>query len=170
MNNKQLKEEFIKYFGEELWNQEESLSKLQQIEEHLSNLLNVERIPVIVEDIEEDSRYMIKENYIVISSKIIHDKIEATKSLVHEYKHYHQMCIVTNNIPHKLYDLWKENLQNPYQPKDYNDDEQMTRYYLQPLELDAYAFTKYYFKKYLNTNYFSKIIITINNSILYINF
>ena len=26
----------------------------------------------------------------------------------------------------------------------------MVRYYLQPIELDAFAFTKYYFKKYLN--------------------
>ena len=149
-NPDKLKEEFIKQFGEKLWNQQEELSKLLKIEDHLSNLLNLERIPVIVEDILEDSRYIIKENYIVISSKIIYNQTEAIKALVHEYKHYHQYCIVDNNIPHPLFHQWKENLQNPYQPQDFNDSEQMTRYYLQPIELDAYAFTKYYFKKYLN--------------------
>ena len=41
MNDKQLKEEFIKYFGEEKWNEEESLAKLQTIEEHLSQILQV---------------------------------------------------------------------------------------------------------------------------------
>lgn len=150
MNDKQLKEEFIKYFGEEKWNEEESLAKLQTIEEHLSQILQVERIPVLTDDIEEDSRYMIQENYIIISNKIIHDQFQAIKALVHEYKHYHQYCIVENNIQHPLLNLWLENLQNPYQPLDFNDSEQMTKYYLQPIELDAFAFTKYYFHKYLN--------------------
>lgn len=146
----ELKQEFIKYFGEQKWNEEESLAKLFQIEEHLSKILQVERIPVVTDNIEEDSRYMIKDNYIIISNKIIHDQFQATKALVHEYAHYHQYCIVENNIPHPLLQQWKENLQNPYQPKDFNDSEQMTRYYLQPIEMDAFAFTKYYFKKYLN--------------------
>ena len=150
MNDKQLKEEFIKYFGEEKWNEEESLAKLQTIEEHLSQILQVERIPVLTDDIEEDSRYMIQENYIIISNKIIHNQFQAIKALVHEYKHYHQFCIVENNIPHPLLNLWLENFQNPYQPQDFNDSEQMTKYYLQPIELDAFAFTKYYFHKYLN--------------------
>lgn len=150
MNDKQLKEEFIKYFGEEKWNEEESLAKLQTIEEHLSQILLVERIPVLTEDIEEDSRYMIQDNYIIISNKIIHDQFQAIKALVHEYKHYHQFCIVENNVPHPLLNLWLENFKNPYQPQDFNDSEQMTKYYLQPIELDAFAFTKYYFHKYLN--------------------
>lgn len=33
---------------------------------------------------------------------------------------------------------------------DVNDPEEYTSYLLQPLELDAFAYTKYFFKKYLN--------------------
>ena len=80
-----LKQEFIEQFGKELWDQQESLAKLYPIEEHLSNLFKIEMIPVVSEDIEEDSRYMIKENYIIISNKIIHDQLQATKALIHEY-------------------------------------------------------------------------------------
>ena len=145
-----LKQEFIEQFGKELWDQQESLAKLYPIEEHLSNLFKIEMIPVVSEDIEEDSRYMIKENYIIISNKIIHDQLQATKALIHEYTHYYQYCVVENNIPHPFLEYWKENIENPYIPKDPNNTKQMVRYYLQPIELDAFAFTKYYFKKYLN--------------------
>lgn len=55
-------------------------------------------LPVVSEDIAEDSRYMIKENYIIISNKIIHDQLQATKALIHEYTHYYQYCVVENNI------------------------------------------------------------------------
>ena len=150
MMNENLKQEFIEQFGKELWEQQESLAKLYPIEEHLSNLFKIEMIPIVSEDIEEDSRYMIKENYIIISNKIIHDQLQATKALIHEYTHYYQYCVVENNIPHPFLEYWKENIQNPYIPKDPNNTKQMVRYYLQPIELDAFAFTKYYFKKYLN--------------------
>lgn len=150
MMNENLKQEFIEQFGKELWDQQESLAKLQIIEEHLAQIFKIEMIPVIVEDIAEDSRYMIKENYIVISSKIINDLLQATKALIHEYTHYYQYCVVENNIPHPFLEYWKENIQNPYIPKDPKNTKQMVRYYLQPIELDAFAFTKYYFKKYLN--------------------
>jgi hypothetical protein len=62
MLNEKLKQEFIEQFGKELWDQQESLAKLYLIEEHLSNLFKIEMIPVVSEDMEEDSRYMIKEN------------------------------------------------------------------------------------------------------------
>ncbi|MBQ3253244.1 MAG: hypothetical protein IJA65_01705, partial [Acholeplasmatales bacterium] len=71
MSDKELKENFIKYFGEEKWNQEEMLAVLYKEELRLCKYLNIEPIPVIADAIEEDSRYYIEENYIVISDKLI---------------------------------------------------------------------------------------------------
>ena len=61
--DKKLKSEFIKYFGEEKWNQENTLSKLWPIQLAICKDLGIEPIPVVVEEIEEDSRYYIKEDY-----------------------------------------------------------------------------------------------------------
>ena len=54
MSDEELKIEFIKYFGEEKWDQEEALGKLWPVELALADYLGVEPIPVIVDDIEEE--------------------------------------------------------------------------------------------------------------------
>ena len=94
MDNKdeqELKEQFIKYFGQQKWDEEELLGMLRIAEFELANYLEVEPIPVVIEDMVEDSRYYVKENYIAISSKLITNEVEALKCLCHEYKHYHQL-------------------------------------------------------------------------------
>ena len=53
---------------------------------------------LVVEEIEEDSRYYIEENYIVISDKLILDKTEALKCLIHELRHCYQFNCVRNNV------------------------------------------------------------------------
>ena len=70
MKSDELKDNFIKYFGEEKWNQEEALATLYKEEFKLCNYLGIDPIPVITDTIEEDSRYYIEENYIVISDKL----------------------------------------------------------------------------------------------------
>ena len=109
MSDEELKSEFIKYFGEEKWDQEETLGKLWPVQLALSDYLGVEPITVIVDDIEEDSRYYPKEAYIVISSKLIGDEVEALKCLIHEMKHYQQyMCVIHNITSAPLLEEWKE--------------------------------------------------------------
>ena len=93
-----LKEEFINSFGEEKWKQEEMLSKLMPLHKELANYLGIEMIPVICEDIEEDSRFYFKEQYIVISPRMLEKYSEAAKSLVHEVRHQYQVkCIYDEN-------------------------------------------------------------------------
>ena len=67
MTKEKLKEEFINSFGEEKWKQEEMLLKLMPIHKKLAKYLDVEMIPVVCEDIKEDSRFYFKEQYIIIS-------------------------------------------------------------------------------------------------------
>ena len=86
----EFKEEFIKYFGEEKWNQENMLSKIWPLQLTICKDLGIDPIPVVVEEIEEDSRYYIKEDYIAISNKLIMDEIETVKCLLHELKHAQQ--------------------------------------------------------------------------------
>lgn len=51
MKNNELKDSFIKYFGEEKWNQEEALAVLFKVEFKLCDYLGIEPIPVITDTI-----------------------------------------------------------------------------------------------------------------------
>lgn len=107
LKEKELKVEFINYFGEEKWNQEDMLSKLCTIELAICKDLGIDPVPVVVEAMEEDSRYYIKENYIAISSKLIMDEIESIKCLLHELKHAQQFnCITDEESTHPFKEIW----------------------------------------------------------------
>lgn len=151
MTDEELKSEFIKYFGEDKWNEVEAIENLNDIEYILSEVLVLPTIPVIAEDIAEDSRLDLENQDIVISKKLILNKTEAVKCLVHEYRHLYQQVILQTAPEHPLYNKWLKNLKNMKNTVvDVNDPEEYTSYLLQPLELDAFAYTKYFFKKYLN--------------------
>lgn len=150
MNDKELKSEFIKYFGEEKWNEEEALGKLFEYEMILANYLNVDPIPVVVEDMMEDSRLYIKEEYIALSKECIKNHIEALKAVSHEYRHYYQLQCIRNGINNKLVNNWKEDFLNPVQVNDPNDVAAMTLYGFMTIEIDAFAFQKFALKKFLN--------------------
>ena len=141
LNDDELKEQFIKYFGEEKWNQEEALTKLWPLELYICNDLGIDPIPVIVEDIIEDARYYDKENYIAISSNLIMDEIEAIKCLLHELRHAYQIvCVTRNDSIEPLVNIWKEDLSKPINLLSY--DEQLCL----SVEIDAYAYQKYMLK------------------------
>ena len=144
MSDEELKSEFIKYFGEEKWDQEETLGKLWPVQLALSDYLGVEPITVIVDDIEEDSRYYPKEAYIVISSKLIGDEVEAFKCLIHEMKHYQQyMCIIHNITMVPQLEDWKKDFEiNCAKVTSYEEMICLS------IEVDAFAFTKYIMDKY----------------------
>lgn len=151
MSDKELKSEFIKYFGKDKWNELEAIENLNDIEYILSKVLVLPTILVITEDIPEDSRLDLENQAIVISRKLILNKTEAVKCLVHEYRHLYQQVILQTAPEHPLYNKWLKNLKNMKNTVvDVNDPEEYTKYLLQPLELDAFAYTKYFFKKYLN--------------------
>ena len=111
MTKEKLKEEFINSFGEEKWKQEEMLSKLFPIHKEIAEFLGMDMIPVICEDIQEDSRFYYKEQYIVISTRMLEKYSDVVKSLVHELRHQYQaLCISNPNTKEnlKLVKLWKK--------------------------------------------------------------
>lgn len=74
ISDEELEEQFIYYFGKDKWEQENELARLLPIQMIISDYLNIELIPVIVEDIECESIYNKELNYIAISSRIILNK------------------------------------------------------------------------------------------------
>lgn len=147
MNKNKIKEEFINSFGEEKWKQEEMLSRLMPIHKALAKYLGIEMIPVICDEIEEDSRFYFKEQYIVISTKMLEKYSDAAKSLIHEVRHqYQQVCINDPNTKENpiLVKLWKEDMPKLFNPLTYLNLEGDNPYLSNVCELDAHAFSKWY--------------------------
>ena len=140
-----LKEEFIKYFGEEKWQEEEILTKLWPFQFALFLTLGVEPIPVVFQEMEEDARYYDKGNYIGISTKLINDEVEVIKCLIHEIRHYYQhICVDYNDTNEPQLQSWVNDMQ-----KDYNSLDPSEAICLS-VEVDAYAYTKYIMKKWFD--------------------
>ncbi len=142
-SEQEFKEEFIKWFGEDKWNQLERISTLAEVSECLCSYLGVEEIPIICETIKEDSRYYPKEQFIIISDKVIMNEVEALKCLIHEIRHHYQYtCVSTNNLSEQMLEQWKEEFKTLYQDSSIQ--------LCSMLEIDAYAFTKFIMKEWFN--------------------
>lgn len=149
MNNEQLKQEFINSFGEEKWNLEEALDKIRKISLHLSKLLNVKELVIVTDNIKEDSRIMVKDEYIILRNDIALNYVEALKAIAHEYRHFYQYtCIKEKRLDEALLKFYIEDF-NKINLQGYNAHDS-DRYYSLVIELDAFAFQKYYLDKYLN--------------------
>ena len=145
LTQEELNEEFIKYFGKEIYNQEEMLMKLWPTQLAIADYLGVEPIPVLVEEIEEDSRYYPNDNYIVISKSLMDDEVEVLKCLTHEYKHYQQYMCIIHNVAHPLLEEWKKDFKTNYaNVTSYEEMLALT------VEVDAFAFTKYILDEWFN--------------------
>ena len=144
LTEKEFKEEFIKHFGEDRWNQSEVLPILQEKAEILCSYLDIEEIPILCDPIKENSRYYPKEKFIIISDQVILNEVEALKSLIHEIRHHYQYtCVSTNNQTEPMLDQWKQELEifDTLAP-----DVKLCTF----LEIDAYAFTKLIMKNWFN--------------------
>lgn len=115
----------------------------------LTDLLGLEPIPIKVEDLgEEDGRFYLNGLYIAISDKLIDDKLERLKTLIHEYRHYYQLIVVeTNNTKEPLFNEFKDEITNG--PKSTDPSELMCQY----IEIDAFAYTKYILKRVYKIDY-----------------
>lgn len=157
MNNKfdkdKLKEEFIKYFGEEKWFEEEALNELFPFIEYVCNDLKVAPIPITFdENILDDSRLVLEDEelgpHILLSTRITRDFITAAKGIAHELKHLHQYIVMAQCPEHPLREKWLDNLAFPVVVSDYDDIEQISEYASQPIEVDAFAYQFYIVNKY----------------------
>ena len=132
MDDKELKEEFIKYFGKDRWNEEEQLTIYQNAIFTVCNeYLGIQPIPVIFDSLDgEVSRYDIKNQVIILNNKYINNYEELLDSTLHELEHYWQHLYVSNCDTPKAR-RWKE-LFKTYDPSDITCE----------LEIDACAFAQ----------------------------
>ena len=153
MSDEEIKKQFIENFGIEKYEELEVLGKLEGLNWRLCDFLGIEPVPIIFEEMEEDARYYDKLDYIAISSRYVHDEIEQMKSLIHEVKHLHQQyCISHKNeklkfAPNILIRQWEDDFKKNQRLIPL--DEQMCM----PVEVDAFAFTKYILKNWFNFDY-----------------
>lgn len=96
----------------------------------------------------DDSRLDIKNGYVLISNRYSLDTLETAKCLTHEYRHAYQIFYAAMRKD-ALASLWRKELEGAVNSETMEDS---TSYYGQLLELDAFAFTKYYLDVYENTS------------------
>ena len=152
-SDEEIKKEFIESFGEEKWAEEEALTPLMDLSFKLCDFLGIDAVPILFEEMEEDARYYNDLDYIGISNDFVHDEIEARKSLIHEIKHLHQKyCISHKNERHKFA---TEKLINEW-TIDFKKDQRLLpldELMCLPVEVDAFAFTKYILKEWFDYDY-----------------
>lgn len=152
MTRQELKEKFIEYFGEEKWCEEEMLADVFEFELYVCKHLNIDPIPIVIDEMDEDSRYYMEEDYIAISKKCIKDKLESCKCLAHEFRHKFQKYVIDNDIKDVTRERWEASYYNPYVVTDVNSPEQLIKYICSPVEMDAFAFQRFIVNKYFDTD------------------
>ena len=118
--------------------------KIEELCNNLSEYLDIDFLPVKFDKINpDDSRLSIKDNCILINNDLKDNFIECAKCIVHEYRHAWQIFYVYEHND-KIALKWKEEYSS-YHSSSESDD-----YFMQTIEIDAFAFTKYYIKRFLN--------------------
>ena len=120
----------------------------------IADQLGIEPLDIRFEDLTDDSRLYIKENYVAINKKYENDYEECAKSIAHEYRHVFQIFYITlfDNDRSKR---WKKELQGVINSS--NMDINGSNYISQEIELDAFALTKYYLEEFENIEVVNKI-------------
>lgn len=153
----QIDKEFIEAFGEEQFKIQEAIDALEPLSKEVAEYLKVPQLPIVVEPIPEDSRIYYKEGFIVLRKDIALNKLEAMKSICHEYKHYYQfLCIKHKKYDEPLLEYYAEGF--IYMIEHGNKNDGTMDYYSLVIEIDAFAFQKYYLKEFcgIETHYPNK--------------
>jgi len=111
----------------------------------IADQLGIEPLDIRFEDLTDDSRLYLKENYVAINKKYENDYEECAKSIAHEYRHVFQIFYV-NLFSNERSKRWKKELQGVINSS--NMDSNGSNYIAQEIELDAFAFTKFYLENY----------------------
>lgn len=150
----ELKKEFIEEFGIDKLIEMEAEVPCDKLIIELCNYLEIEPVPVLFEEMNEDSRYYDVLNYITINKKFMGNELEIRKSIIHEVKHLHQKHCISHKkdklrfTTPKLIKEWE---------KDFKLNQRLIpidELNLMSVEVDAYAFTKYILKNWFNYEYY----------------
>lgn len=122
------------------------MKDLKKLQNEVAEHLGIDLLPIKFEDLgDEDSRLYLKEEYVGINIKYKNDYLECAKSITHEYRHVFQIfyaSLFTNETAIR----WKKLLATQINSSTMNEDG--SNYINQELEIDAFAFTKFYLKQY----------------------
>ena len=144
-----LKEKFIASFGEDKWIEEEMLGKLIPLSIEVSSYLEIDFLPIIFEELdEEESRIYFEEEYIAINVKYKENYLECAKCITHELRHIYQVMYAATRNDNRA-KVFKEELASPV-ALDSNNTISITNYCIQLIEIDAFAFTKWYLREFHN--------------------
>ena len=135
MTKEELKQEFIKWFGEEKWEEQEIIDFLEGIVcDVCREYLGISPVPVVFEKIKGNiAAFDNKLLFIKVNPDYKNDQIMLVSSIVHELEHYYQLLYVSNFDTPKAR-RWKYNLQHYIGEDDpYNN-------LRQEIEIDAEAF------------------------------
>lgn len=130
---------------------------LKPLCQRVADRLGIEPLEIKFEDMIDDSRLYIKEEYVAINKKFENDYVECTKAISHEYRHVFQI-FYANMFNDDRARRWRAELSTLVNTSNMNNTG--SNYISQELELDAFAFTKYYLEtieglivNHLNTTY-----------------
>ncbi|MDD3171749.1 MAG: hypothetical protein PHO86_05460 [Bacilli bacterium] len=119
--------------------------RLKQLCKRIADRLGIEPLEIKFEEMIDDSRLYIKEEYVAINKKFENDYVECAKAIAHEYRHVFQLFFV-HMFPGERAERWKKELNQAI--NSLNINETGSNYISQELELDAFAFTKLYLERY----------------------
>lgn len=118
---------------------------LKSLCQRVADRLGIDPLEIKFEEMIDDSRLYIKDEYVAINKKFENDYVECAKAITHEYRHVFQM-FYANLLNDDRAKRWKAELSTLVNTS--NMDKVGSNYISQELELDAFSFTKYYLDKY----------------------
>lgn len=127
---------------------------LKQLCIRIADRLGIEPLEIMFEEMIDDSRLYIKEEYVAINKNFENDYEECAKAIAHEYRHVFQLFYI-HMFDDSRASRWKKELNQAINSSNIN--ETGSNYISQELELDAFAFTKFYLEKYEDILVKSKI-------------
>jgi hypothetical protein len=152
------------------------LKKIKTLAERVVEYLGIKMIPIEFDDsIKDDSRLILRPLIMVtINGKYQDNYIECAKEITHELRHLFQI-IWAFTMNDERARRWKVAYQNPISSEHSNivtDVQGASKYAAQEIEVDAFAFTKYYLEKYerMKVNHLSREYEKIIRKYLEINY
>lgn len=127
---------------------------LKPLCQRVADRLGIDPLDIKFEEMIDDSRLYIKEEYVAINKKFEYDYVECAKAITHEYRHVFQI-FYANMFNDDRARRWRSELSNLVNTSNMSD--KGSNYISQELELDAFSFTKYYLDKYESMKVENKI-------------
>lgn len=119
---------------------------IKQLQNEIAEHLGIDPLPIKFEDMgQDDSRLYLKEEYVGINKKYKNDYEECAKCIAHEYRHVFQI-FYANLSDTETAKRWKGLLGMQINSSNMKADG--SDYLEQELEIDAFAFTKFYLEHY----------------------